>query len=470
MSSAEEYTPPAHGMRTFVIVWVSQSISTIGTSVTFFTIIIWLTQTLYPSPAQKAQLALALSAVSLAFFAATVFSAPLAGAWADRHDRKQTMFWMNIASGGVSLLVGILMGTHLLQLWLLIVISLFDNVLGAFHDAAFGASYSMLVPRQHLARANGMIQTAFSFSGILAPGIAAALISLPSLARHGVIGGPAGAALGRLTDGSPLALTIDAITFFLMAATLFFLFIPSPKRTDLHSADGKVKKSYWADVKEGALYIWHRRPLLWLLGTFTVVNFVGSSRSVFNPLIVKFNLAPDWTARGFTFETALALLTTMTGLGGLAGGLLVSLWGGLKRRRIYGILIPMMLSGLAQFFFGLSPLLYLSAGLTFCFFAMSPILNAHSQAIWQTQTPHELQGRVFSVRRLLAQGSLPLGTLLAGLVGGLFNPGLMMAILGGFMFLFCLGQLFNPYLLRVEDKAYLEQLAARARGQEVIAE
>lgn len=470
MSTSEEYVPPAHGFRTFVIVWVSQSISTFGTGVTFFTTIIWLSQTLYPSPAQKTQLALALSAVSLASFAAAVFSAPLAGAWADRHDRKQTMFWMNIASGGVSLLVGILMGTHLLQLWMLVVITLFDNAFGSFHDLAFNAAYSMLVPKQQLARANGMMQTVFSFSGILAPGIAAALISLPTLARHGLIGGPAGAALGHLSDGSPLALIIDAITFFIMAATLFFVFIPSPTRADLRSADGKVKKSYWADVKEGALYIWHRRPLLWLLGTFTVANFVGSSRTVFTPLIVKFNLAPDWTARGFSFETALALLTTMTGLGGLAGGLLVSVWGGLKRRRVYGVVIPMMLSGLAQFFFGLSPLLYLSAGLTFCFFAMSPILNAHSQAIWQTQTPHELQGRVFAVRRLIAQCSLPLGTLLAGLIGGLFNPGLMMAILGGCMFLFCLGQLFNPYLLRVEDKAYLEHLAAHARGQEPVVE
>jgi MFS transporter, DHA3 family, macrolide efflux protein len=47
-------------------------------------------------------------------------------------------------------------------------------------------------------------------------------------------------------------------------------------------------------------------------------------------------LAPDWTGRGLTFETALALIGPMSGLGGLAGGAFMSLWGGLKRKRVYG--------------------------------------------------------------------------------------------------------------------------------------
>lgn len=98
---------------------------------------------------------------------------------------------------------------------------------------------------------------------------------------------------------------------------------------------------------------------------------------------------------------------------------------------------------------------------------MTPILNAHSQAIWQAQTPRELQGRVFAVRRLIAQGTVPFGTLLAGLTGGVFNPGLVLALLGGIYALFCLVQLANPALPRIEDTAYLEQLAARgAPGQQ----
>jgi hypothetical protein len=96
---------------------------------------------------------------------------------------------------------------------------------------------------------------------------------------------------------------------------------------------------------------------------------------------------------------------------------------------------------------------------------MVPIMNAHSQAIWQTQTPRELQGRVFAVRRLIAQFTWPLSTAIAGIVGGMFNPGAVVAVLGGILVLFCVGQMFNPYLLRVEDKDYLDQLAASAASK-----
>jgi len=87
-------------------------------------------------------------------------------------------------------------------------------------------------------------------------------------------------------------------------------------------------------------------------------------------------------------------------------------------------------------------------------------MNAHSQAIWQIQTPRELQGRVFSVRRLIAQFTSPLGVALAGWVGGQFDPGLVIAILGIMLLIFSTAQLFNRSLLRVEDKAWLDAMAA----------
>jgi len=460
------YQPPAHGFRTFLIVWVTQSISVFGSALTFFALSIWLTQTLYPRPEQKPQLALALSAISLAFALPMVFGAPIAGAWADRHDRKLTMMAMDVANGCLSLLLAVLVVANALQLWMLIVIVVLSAIFGAFHGSAFDTSYAMLVPKEQLPRANGMMQTIWSLSGILSPALAATLISLPGLARQGLVPGALGATLGQFRDGTALAMGIDAITFFGAAAILIFLFIPSPKRADLAAVDGQARKSLWADVKEGALYIWHRRPMLWLLGTFTVANFVGAPLGVFQPLLVKFNLAADWAARGFTFETALALLSTLAGIGGVVGGFFISTWGGLKARRVYGVVIPLIVEGLALLVFGLSPLLYLTAVASFLVAAMIPIMNAHSQAIWQTQTPHELQGRVFAVRRLIAQFTWPLSTALAGWAAGAFNPGLVMAVLAALLVLFCIGQMFNPYLLRVEDKAYLDQMARRAAGEE----
>jgi DHA3 family macrolide efflux protein-like MFS transporter len=458
------YQAPPNGFRTFLVVWVTQSISVFGSALTFFALTIWLTQTLYPLPEQKPQLAAALSAVALAFAVPVVVGAPIAGAWADRHDRKRTMMAMDFASGCLSVLLAVLVITHSLNLPLLIVLIVLAAILGAFHSSAFDTSYAMLVTEEQLPRANGMMQTIWSLSGILSPAIAAMIISIPSLARQGVISGPVGMALAGLQNGTSLAMLVDAVTFFFASATLIFLAIPSPKRTDL-GQDGGPKTSFWADVKEGALYIWRRRPLLWLLGTFTVANFVGSPLEVFMPLLLKFNLAADWAARGFTFETALALLGSVAGIGGVVGGVLISVWGGLKRKRVYGVVVSMIVAGIAQIVFGLSPFLFLAAAMNFLMPAMMPIMNAHSQTIWQTQTPRELQGRVFAVRRVIAQFTWPLSTALAGWLGGRFDPGLILAVLGAVLVVFCMGQLFNPYLLRVEDKEMLDAMAVRAETE-----
>jgi MFS transporter, DHA3 family, macrolide efflux protein len=76
-----------------------------------------------------------------------------------------------------------------------------------------------------------------------------------------------------------------------------------------------------------------------------------------------------------------------------------------------------------------------------------------------------MQGRVFAVRRVIAQCSWPLSTALAGWAAGLFDPGAVLAILAVILILFCVGQLFNPYLLQVEDKAFLDQIAERAAAK-----
>jgi MFS transporter, DHA3 family, macrolide efflux protein len=84
---------------------------------------------------------------------------------------------------------------------------------------------------------------------------------------------------------------------------------------------------------------------------------------------------------------------------------------------------------------------------------MHPILNAHSQSIWQSHTPRELQGRVFSIRRLIAWTILPISTAVGGALAGVLDPGYVFTSLGLIWALFCAAQLFNPYLFRVEDSA-----------------
>ena len=175
-------------------------------------------------------------------------------------------------------------------------------------------------------------------------------------ARAGPAGeDPAVATLAGLSNGAALAMLIDARNLLPGVGDADLPLHPIAQAHRPGGSDGQAKKSLWADIVEGALYIWHRRPLLWLLGTFTVANFVGSPMGVFQPLLVKFNLAANWTALGFQYETALALLGTVAAIGGVAGGLFVSAWGGLKRKRVYGVVVALIIAGMAQVVFGLSP-------------------------------------------------------------------------------------------------------------------
>lgn len=103
--------------------------------------------------------------------------------------------------------------------------------------------------------------------------------------------------------------------------------------------------------------------------------------------------------------------------------------------------------------------MYLTMVAGFFFASMTPIINTNSQALWQTQTPPEIQGRVFALRRLIAQISLPLGTLLAGVVGGVFNPGFILAVLGALLAVVCIAQLHNRQVLLADNSQALEAMA-----------
>jgi DHA3 family macrolide efflux protein-like MFS transporter len=459
--------PPPHGFRTFAWLWGSQSVSVIGTALTFFAVNIWLTQTRYPRLDQKPQLALALAMTTLAFMLPTIVAAPIAGAWADRHDRRRTMLVMNVAAGILSSVLVVLLGSGGLEVPLLIAFLSVYGLCGAFHTASFETSYTMLVSREQLPRASGMMQASMALSTVFSPSLAALLIGLPALARGSSAPALSQGALARLSDGTALAVGTDAATFFAAAFALLLLRIPSPMRLDLEG--GGASKTLWHDMREGAMFVWHRRPMLWLIGTFAMVNFILGPITVLQPLIVKFNLAPDWQARHFTFASALALLATVHGVGGLAGAISISAWGGLKRRRVLGVLVPMAGAGLLIVSYGLSVTLAMSAVALFFMGTLWPVTNAHSQAIWLEITPPEIQGRVLAVRRLIGQITFPLGTAIAGWLGARFNPGVATAVLGALMAIFALAQTANPYLMRIEDRDWLERFAEHSRAGGAVA-
>ena len=168
--------------------------------------------------------------------------------------------------------------------------------------------------------------------------------------------------------------------------------------------------------------------MLWLLGTFTVANYVFP-RWACSPRCWS---SSTWRRIGrtrMTMESAMAGLSTASSLGGMTGGVLISAWGGLKRQRVFGVLGGIM--GVAGSVWrcwvfqtavlaGGCSLFFVTA---FVFRSPTPTRRPSGRRI----TPRELQGRVFAVRRVIAQFAGPFSTALAGVLGGLFNPGYVLA-------------------------------------------
>ncbi|WP_425147082.1 MFS transporter [Deinococcus sp.] len=431
--------PDAAGFRTFLKLWASQGVSLIGSVVSWFALSVYLAQTLYPLASQRAELALGLSLLGVSQLLPAFLIAPLAGVWADRHDRRLTMLVCDLLSGAVTLLSATLMWLHVYPLWGILCVSVAISVLDSFQSASLDTSYSLLVPREQLPRASGMMQSSFNLSQLLAPSLAALFIALQG--------------------GVALTLLLDALSFWVAAAVLWRLKIPRPEA--VKAAAGRPLR---ADLAFGWVYILRRPPLLILLLTLAAVNFCWAPFQVFQPLLLKGQLAADLRGHGLSFEAGLALLTTLTAAAGLGGGLLVSAWGGLKRQRIYGVLLLLPVGALCLIAIGLSKLLFVTALAAALMFLTGPVMNAHSAAIWQGQVSPELQGRVFSVRRLIAQTSRPLSIALVGPLAARFPVGGILICFGAALLLIVLAQLLNPALRRIEDREYLESLAASRGG------
>jgi hypothetical protein len=169
-------------------------------------------------------------------------------------------------------------------------------------------------------------------------------------------------------------------------------------------------------------------------------------------------------------------LASIVGIGMLAGTLVMSAWGGPKRR-VNGVLGFLMLAGAAMILMGLRPSIPLMAVAGFGLMFTMPIINGSSQAIWQSKVPPDLQGRVFSVRRMIAWSTLPLAYMIAGpLADNVFKPmlveggalagsvgrvlgvgpgrgiGLMFVVIGFLAILAAGSGYLNPRIRRVEDE------------------
>ncbi len=157
----------------------------------------------------------------------------------------------------------------------------------------------------------------------------------------------------------------------------------------------------------------HRSPAwLGLLIFFVATNFtMGIVELLITPLVLSFASA-----------TTLGLVLSIAGCGMLVGTLVMSAWGGPKRR-VYGVLGFTLLQGLLLFLGGLRPNVPLVTAAAFVYLFSSPIIFGSSQAIWQSKVEPDVQGRVFAARAMIAWSALPFAYLSSGpLVDHVFEP------------------------------------------------
>ncbi len=428
-------SPPLRGLRTFFLVWLGQLLSIIGSNLTSFALGVQV----YQDSGSVTLYTLILASSTLP----GILVLPLAGVLIDRWDRRMVMLLSDLGAGVGSLLLALLFFSGTAQIWQICLLVALTAGFTAFQWPTFMAVTTLLVPKQHLLRANLFADSIQGIARIVAPLLATTLLA---------------------TFGLALILLLDAVSFLISICCLLLVRFPHPATTQEATA---TARPWYTDITFGWHYIAARPGLFTMMILIALSNFVvGMAFVLLNPLILAFSSL-----------TLLGPIVTFATSGFMVGGTLLTIWGG-PRRRIYLLLAFQTITALSMLCLGLFPSLvvFALAGFGLCF--STPPMRSASQAIWQVKVAPEVQGRVFAFRQMITWSTLPLAQLAAGpladhvftplllpggalaetLVGRVLGVGpgyglaLLFVLLGSSSLLIVLGGLLYPRLRRVEDE------------------
>ncbi len=373
-------TKKTKGMRTFIIIWLGQLVSMIGSGLIGFALSVWIfDQTGQATPFAMTALFSTLPRILLS---------PIAGAISDRWNRKKIMLVSDSLSGVLTLATAFLLLSGHMEIWMIYMISFLGSIFASFQQPAYSASIVMLVPKDQLTRANSMIQMGQALESILTPILAGALFT--TVGMQGVI-------------------IIDAVTYVIALLTLIFVAIPQPEAIEDESGELTVLK----DIVFGWRYLAERRGLFGLLIYFAGVNFFLNLCAVMiGPLVLSFSAA-----------TNLGVAQSVMGAGMLTGSLLMSVWGGPKKKKINAVIGFIFLASLGFVVAGFQPsLAYISVGVFILMFFI-PFASGPSSAIFAAKVAPDVQGRVFATRSMISQSMMPLAFILSGILADqIFTP------------------------------------------------
>ncbi|EAZ91848.1 MFS transporter [Crocosphaera chwakensis] len=342
-------------MKVFLIIWLGQLVSLIGSGLSSFALMVWV----YQETQSVTQYAL----MSLCFALPRVLVSPIAGIAVDRWNRRRVMILGDISAGISTLGLFLLASTGHLQPWH-IYIALFINATGnAFQLPAFLASISQLVPKEKLNLANGLRQIADAGANLISPILAGVLLG--TLFVKGI-------------------LLIDFLTFLVALLTLLITRFPN---LSVDSDGLSSQSSLKTMLIEGFDYLKQRSALLLIFAFLMGTSFLISMVTVlFTPLVLS----------NFSSQV-LGFLLSLGGIGMILGGVTLSIWPQ-NQRYVLAILNFTILAGISLLAVGLKTAISIYGLAVFMFMFSAVVVDTTATIILQKKVKSSFQGRIFALK------------------------------------------------------------------------
>jgi len=401
-------------MAPFFTIWGGQAVSLLGSQLVQFSLIWWLTET--------TESATVLAIATMIGLLPQVFIGPIAGALVDRWSRRMIMMLADGLVAVATLGLAIIFWMDIIQVWHIYVALFIRAASGGFHGAAMQASTSLMIPKEHYARIQGINQV---LNGALNIGSA-----------------PMGALLLALIPMQSI-LAIDVSTALLAIIPLCFISIPQPEKPLLEKP-AEEKPTIWDDLYAGFRYVWAWPGLLLLMASAMLINLV---------ITPAFSLIPILVSKHFDGGAIqLAWLEAAAGSGILIGGLLLSAWGGFKRR-VITTLMGLIFLGFGLLVLGVLPSsAYNSAVMIMLLIGISvAMIDGPLFAVVQAVVIPDMQGRVFTLLLSAAKAMTPLGLAFAGPIADNFGVQCWYIVGGLATVLFGVGSFFVTPVRNIEN-------------------
>jgi MFS transporter, DHA3 family, macrolide efflux protein len=366
---------PQNWGRRFFTIWTGQAFSLFGSALVQFALIWWLTQ--------RSGSATVLAIATLVGMLPQIVIGPFAGALVDRWNRRVIMILADGLIAAATLVLVYLFASDRVQIWHVYAILAVRSVGTAFHFPAMSASTPLMVPEEQLTRVNGLNQTLQGINGLIAPPVGALLIGI--LPTQNI-------------------LLIDVATAFLAILPLLLFSVPQPIRDE---TDKESKPNLFQDIREAFTYIRSWPGLVAIIFMALFLNFLLVPTGALLPILVTKHFNKG--------ALELGLINSAEGIGIIAGGILLSLWGGFKKK-IVTSMIGVIILGLSVLLVGSAPATVFPLAVAGIFLtgAAIPITNGPIGALFQSMIRNDMQGRVMSLVNSGATAISPLGLLIAG--------------------------------------------------------